>query len=317
MADPPELLYEDEHIQLLHQDGSSDFTLATFSNYGFRADGATLWGKRFCEKENIETYGFVAKSNNWFPTAAMSGLLRSDLFRSTKPVLTYGHSLGGYAALKFSAALNATGVVACAPQFSINPDSVPEDRRFVHHFDESLHRNMDIASSDVAGNVIIVYDPYDREDAYEVSRIREHYVGSTMTQLWIPNIGHSIMDVFRDRELVLSVLKSSLDGSSIVSHAHLARRLKKVSHSYGYCLAERVLHHKRPQLAMSVLDAVMRNAGPFPHEVLAARYAEIRSRAYFAMDIMPEALAQSELAMRLAPQNPRFRTWHAQCRLSG
>jgi hypothetical protein len=316
MPSPPKLLYEDDHVQLLYQNGPSSFTLATFSNYGFKADGATLWGQRLIERENIETYGFVAKANNWFPKDAMASLLQSGVFRPSKPVVTYGHSQGGYAALKYSASLGATGVVACAPQFSINPASVPKDRRFSHHFSESLHQDMDIEASDIAGNVVVVYDPYDCEDAYEVNRILERYIGSTMKQLWITNIGHSIMEVLRDRDLLLSVFDASLCASQLLSVFNSARKLKKSSHSYGYCLAARVLDHNRPRLTLAILDIVLRNAGSFTHSAPAARYAELRSKAYVAMRMIPEALHQSEMAMRLQPQNPRFVAWHEQCLLA-
>lgn len=291
-------------------EGSSPFLLATFSNYGFASNGRSLWGSRLCEAEDIDTVGFVAKTNNWFPRCSMRRIIQAGMVNVKKPLITYGHSQGGYGALKYASALDAKAVIACAPQYSINPSSTPKDRRFSHHFNPLLHDGMDIGAEDLAGSILLIYDPLDAEDTYQADKILSKCHTADVRRLPVFNVGHSIMDVMRSRELFFLVHEAVLDGRDTSTAFHLAKSLKKGSFSYGYRVAERLLSQRKPALAVGVLEAVLRNAGNVIDPASRARQAFLRSNAFRAMNMLSNAVSEAEIATRTEPSNVRFAEWY-------
>ena len=63
------------------------------------------------------------------PAARQPGTAARAAVPEGARVMTYGSSMGGYAALRFARALRADAILALSPQYSIDPAVVPwEDR---------------------------------------------------------------------------------------------------------------------------------------------------------------------------------------------
>jgi hypothetical protein len=118
----------------------------------------------------------MPKGPNWYPARDMRSAIAEIspyLARFTGSLYT-GSRWALYAALKYSKALGATHVLAFSPQYSIDPTDVGSvDRRFLSSFRSELHQGMAIKAGDVQGDVYIFYDPYDVEDRFHVSLIRQ------------------------------------------------------------------------------------------------------------------------------------------------
>ncbi|MEJ0047638.1 MAG: hypothetical protein WDN04_17090 [Rhodospirillales bacterium] len=99
---------------------------------------------------------------------ALSNLLQGRFPRR----ILYGHSQGGYAAIKFSRALGATTVLAFSPQYSIDRRLIA-DERVNKYYTGQRHAGMWPEPRDTAGSIFLFYDPYDAADTAHANRIGE------------------------------------------------------------------------------------------------------------------------------------------------
>lgn len=138
-----------------------------------QANGSRYWGQRFCEKADITALGFISRRPNWFPAASMAkaSVAVAPILRRASERILYGHSQGGYAALRYRRLLDADVAIAFCPQISIDPRTVPFDGRFARHFAPSLHEEMEIAPEHAAGRAYLFYDPFHAVDRQHAERI--------------------------------------------------------------------------------------------------------------------------------------------------
>ena len=171
------LIFSDENLEVFHRPGSSTYVLATFNEMEMQANGSRFWGQRFCEKADITALGFISRRPNWFPAASMAkaSVAVAPILRQASERILYGHSQGGYAALRYRRLLDADVAIAFCPQISIDPRTVPFDGRFTRHFAPSLHEDMEIAPEHAAGRAYVFHDPFhavDREHAERIAALQ-------------------------------------------------------------------------------------------------------------------------------------------------
>lgn len=200
------LIYSDENLEVIHRPGASPYLLVTFNEMEIQANGSRFWGQRFCEKADIAALGFISRRPNWFPAASVVKAVEATapILRSARERILYGHSQGGYAALRYRRRFNATTAIAFCPQVSIDPKSVPYDNRFLRHFSPGLHANMGITPDHAAGRAFIFYDPFHAVDRRHAERIailqaETHLLPVHMT-------GHGTVRVFTGTERALSLI---------------------------------------------------------------------------------------------------------------
>ncbi|BBF80041.1 glycosyltransferase family 2 protein [Asticcacaulis excentricus] len=172
---PVQFLYEDEHLKLMAAPASSGLLVITFGDML-----ASIDGNRFCADTPLATLGlsamgFVAKTPNWYPADSVRrGIDAASAFlnRYGERVL-YGGSMGGYAAIRYSAALKANAVLAFCPQWSIDPDEYSGPPQAYERFFFPALKGMGIAPQHIAGNVFVFHDPKNEIDSYHFQRIAE------------------------------------------------------------------------------------------------------------------------------------------------
>jgi hypothetical protein len=173
--------------QLFFRPGRSDYTLVTFNDRGMVADGKTFWAQALADRLDINCYGIVSKGPNWFPFEPTGQLL--NLVKSDGPVVTYGHSMGGYGAIKFSRILNAEVALAFCPQYSISPnDNDGQDRRYAAYYRDKLHRNMRISPTDIDGRIFLFLDSRSRLDLLNARNISRLHLANIVD---VPYTNHS------------------------------------------------------------------------------------------------------------------------------
>lgn len=219
------LIYSDENLEVIHRPGSSPFLLVTFNEMEIQANGSRYWGQRFCEKTDIAALGIISRRPNWFPAASIVRAVdaAAPILKAAPERILYGHSQGGYAALRYRRRFNATTAIAFCPQVSIDPRSVPYDNRFQRHFSPELHANMGISPDQAAGRAFIFYDPFHAIDRRHAERIAElqqetHLVPVHMT-------GHGTVRVFSTTERAVALIRACRmnDRARLGTLARLAR----------------------------------------------------------------------------------------------
>lgn len=110
-----------------------DVVFVTFESYADeRVADRAGYGEHFLHTRGFTAYHFLPRSNAWYQYAEMADALasvRADL-PPGKRILTYGMSMGGYAAFRFAEPLGAHGVIAFSPQYSIDPALIGWEQRW-------------------------------------------------------------------------------------------------------------------------------------------------------------------------------------------
>jgi hypothetical protein len=94
------LIYEDDDCVVIHQSGRSKFSVVSFASLNDRPNGLWFWGQAATAKLDIDSIGLVAKSPHWYPREVIQRAASAIKARSQSTSIGYGHSMGGYGALR-------------------------------------------------------------------------------------------------------------------------------------------------------------------------------------------------------------------------
>jgi hypothetical protein len=206
------LVFSDDNLEVIYRSGSSPYLLVTFNEMGMRANGSRFWGQRFCEKADISALGFMSRRPNWFPATSIVKAVKAaaPILRAASQRILYGHSQGGYAALRYRKRFNADVAIAFCPQISINPKAIPFDGRFARHFSPDLHTGMGIAPDHAAGQAYVFFDPFhavDRQHAVRIAKLQEK---TNLVPVYMT--GHGTVRVFTGTARALSLIDACRGG---------------------------------------------------------------------------------------------------------
>lgn len=184
-------------ITVVKQEFETDDVFVTFNEFGFVSHGDRFWGDEFFRKCGFSSVGIVTSIPNWYPEKDMQAALPAiRAVTQGRRVITYGHSQGGYGALKFSRALDAHSAIAFCPQYSIDPDDVGlQDKRFSRHFKSGASGGKKIISSDLCSNNYLIYDRGNKLDDYNASMIAS--IGE-VDRVLVPFTGHETVRIIAE-----------------------------------------------------------------------------------------------------------------------
>ncbi len=194
-------------------------------------------------------------TNRWYQTPDIEEVLECvrRIAARFERRITYGASMGGYAALRYAAALDADSAIAMAPQWSLNPRAPPFETRWANDFrtHPGFRDDMDERLKGARG-AVIAYDPYYRDarhvDQYRRSRPDFDYLA-------LPFTGHFPAGLLLDTGLLADTVMLICDTPKI-DVADLRRRFRQErrrSASYWFGLADAASRHGHHKLS---LDAV-------------------------------------------------------------
>lgn len=123
--------------------------------------------------------------NDWYlndETAALEAAMAPVRARFAR-AHALGFSMGGYAALRLSAALGLDRAIAVSPQYTLDPSVVPQDRRYSerHTFRAALGDLARHARPGLQG--VVVFDPFRPLDRIHATLIRSHLPGMHLAPL--------------------------------------------------------------------------------------------------------------------------------------
>ena len=145
---------------------STDKLVITFYHYAnARSTNVSGFGEEFFLRRNIDAVHFIPAQNNWYQYDELphAAALVRKIAEQYRKVVTYGSSMGGYAAIRFGRAVGASEALALSPQFSIDPLVTPFEQRWAPHsarISFALERSW---REQFVPRAYVVYDPYDRD----------------------------------------------------------------------------------------------------------------------------------------------------------
>lgn len=248
----PDVVYRSQHLLVKVAQRGSTSCVVTFDSYTDITDlDRPAFGETFFANHRISTVHVVNGRNRWYhepdwreaiaaARAAVAGYAR---------VVTYGSSMGGYAALRFADHIGATAALVLSPQYSRDPRKAPFERRWREHRREKwLPELSGPLPADVPA--VVAYDPMMRVERLHLQRIaREMRVDA----LALPHAGHASAAFLSEcgllTEFVLSVVGGTADLAAI---RRRARTRRKSSLHYLMALSYAAVGRGRNEVALAL-----------------------------------------------------------------
>jgi tetratricopeptide (TPR) repeat protein len=221
------VIYRDREILVIHKPGSSGHSLVTFSDLTFRPAGTAFWGDEAATKLGLDTIGFVARRENWFPRASMEAAAPAVRALLKPRSVAYGYSMGAHGALKHAALLGVGSAIAVSPQVSIVPAEVPWDSRFHRFHRPAANHGMRITAADLAPFSAVLADPYDTIDWRHAHLTAE---AGAAHLLRAPLSGHAAIWLLARTETLDAMLAAALASDATAMRAVLRDRRAKSPH---------------------------------------------------------------------------------------
>ena len=217
-------------------------------------------GEDFLFDEGFDVVSVKPRSNLWFQDLSQHDLAAAIAPLGYEEVLTYGSSMGGYAAAYFAGAVGAVRAVLFSPQFSIHPDVSPWDLRWKDYWSLPFSHAPIARAEDADTRYVILYDPW-TPDGRHAELISAAVGEANVTHVRVPFSGHETVATLREAgvlsKLVLAYLR---DPSQAPAYVSALRRGRKATWSQAYHLYFRALSQRRRVANRDLAAEVLRRA---------------------------------------------------------
>lgn len=218
--------------------------IVTFDNYGighgFDRPG---FGQEFLRQSGVSALHVMGCQEDWYQYPEMAEAMAAARAATVGAdrVMTYGSSMGGYAAIRFADAVRAHAVLALSPQYSIDPQKMPSETRWL----QDSHRITWLPEVDgriiCRARPVVVFDPL--EDGHQVTRIQGDI---DIRQVALPYVSHPATTYLAETGLLKPLVLQALSGDfEHIAFGREARRRRGASSFYLSNLAMRQPAHRR------------------------------------------------------------------------
>jgi hypothetical protein len=252
------------------------------------------FGEHFLQSRGIDAIHVLSRENDWYQypemTQAMAAVHAAT--RGYDRVVTYGSSMGAYAAIRLAGLVGADVALALSPQYSIDPSVAG----FEHRWRESGRRFRPVWERSLSfpnlREAYVVYDPIDL-DRRHVSLLKRQFA---FTPVPLAHAGHTVSGYLQEvgmlQSAVLAVCRGAFDPAPFIAEAWERRER---SPQYFLTLGERASRRRRRVAMMQrALDLAPRNIG-----CLSRLGMELGAAGRFS-----EALTLHRRALAIEPAHP-------------
>jgi tetratricopeptide (TPR) repeat protein len=296
---PEELFRSADLVVRKVGDHGKSCCVVTFDSFtDFRALDRTGFGEGFLDGAGVDAIHIIPRENAWYQHPEMLDAMACvhAATRDYARIVSYGSSMGGYAALRFAGVAGANTALALSPQYSIDPALVPWEDRWLEpgkHFRpvwEGVLPFPDLPEAYVA------YDPRNI-DRKHIALLARHM---RFEPIQLPQGGHPVTGFLAEtgmlKTLILSICRNTFDCGAFVAEV-AARRTQ--SAQYFITLADGLAwwrYDKRLALIRRAVDLAPDSATSVRRLAIELRYA----RHY------DEAIAMHKRSLELAPDHPNM-----------
>lgn len=240
-----ELFRSERLLVRAHGVDGADRCVVSFDNHGSGGDlDAPGFGERFFVDRGIPVVVVRGHGNHWYQYADVAAALAAvrDGVAAYRRVMTYGSSMGGYAALRFADAAGANACLALSPQYTNNPAVAPWERRWEQDATTIPWREEIDAVLRCGCRPVVVYDPSgpDRRHAEMIA------AAVPVTAVPIRHAGHPVATYLAAAGLLEPLVTATLDGTlDADAFAVEARRRRAGNAVYRSELARLQPPHRR------------------------------------------------------------------------
>ncbi len=276
-----------------------------FVTFGSYTNDASLdragFAEEFLRDEGIDAIHVINHDNLWYQYPEIEDVLRvvrgatADYDR----VITYGSSMGGYAALRFGHVCRADTGIAISPQYSLDPRVVPFENRWQADvariaFNEHSYVPMP--------HQFIFYDSRMATDRQHFEKFAE--AGGDPVGVAIPYAGHPVGPILLETGVLKQAVRAVIDGSFVPHELQRQVRDRRRLSQHHFFMLSRRAEERRPKLAIAFLR---RAAAIEPESHIASELAAALDRQGDHDEAGPLHLA----AIERVPGNVRARINYA------
>ncbi|WP_375288770.1 alpha/beta hydrolase [Sphingomonas sp.] len=254
--------------------------IVTFESHMMdRPEGRRGFAEVFLATRGISAIHVLARGNHWYQypgtPAALAAISAALADSRARRIVTYGSSMGAYAAVRFASAVRATGVLAMSPQYSINRDVVPEEQRWQDEARDIVWQDGLEDTIRSCTPTVVVFDPRD-PDALQVARIA---ADTPIEAIPVRYAGHPSTAFLVQQRLVEPLLRSLLQKTFDPAEARrTVETALKGSPAYLAGLARHQPPH-RIGLAVRLARKALEIAAPADHPLFQNELGKLLSRA--------------------------------------
>ena len=183
----PHIILSNEHCKITYSDRSSIQLVITFNSMGQTLEDE--FGRNFFKNKKISQINIACAPKDFFQSLSLNQFETciSPISEKYTELITYGTSLGGYAAIYFGSKLNAR-TLAIAPRFP--PHSYMKGKRSYSPDTKISHVDL-LHLPEQKNHILTVYDPEDDTDASFVSQFLKERPNTNFIKL--NKAGHYIL----------------------------------------------------------------------------------------------------------------------------
>lgn len=218
------------------------------------------WGFKVLTRDmEASVLGVMATKRNWFRHDfvhdAFDALRDQGFFAQFDEILFYGASMGAFGALVFSQCAPGAHVLAIAPQSTLDPAVLPDDRwGWTRKLDWS-GRYADAAGAlQTAGQVYVVSDPYFDADRAHVERLS----APNMTMLRTPFMQHQLPNALAKMDMLKPLLMAAVQGKLEPAHFYRLFRARRDLPRFQHDLLMEAERRGKTRLAIRVCEYALK-----------------------------------------------------------
>jgi tetratricopeptide (TPR) repeat protein len=333
LSQPPRItLFLSDNLKVTYvPTGAVDRLVVTFASWVDAPEKERSgFAQEFLIRRGISAVHVTCAGNDWYQypemDAAMAAAARARL--SFERCYTYGLSMGGYAAIRFSGLVQAETAIAVSPQFAIDPRQPPFDTRWAKDAARVRFIHGDPWAG-VRARVVAIYD----NRGIDLRHIMLYRRFVRLFEIGLPYSGHNparfLVDLGLFQNLIAGLLGDRFDAAQF---RQTFREKRKGSADYFFNLSRAARHLPR---SLALIDHALQLRPRHPHYVAARantllamgrpveaeatlreviRFAPEESWLHHALAIalrrqgrLDNAVQEAELAVRLAPAEPEHR----------
>ncbi|OWK28438.1 hypothetical protein [Sphingomonas dokdonensis] len=208
------------------------------------------FGEEFLASIGIDAIHVINRHNRWYQHPERDAALATvaAAARDYARVITYGSSMGGYAALRYAQACGAQAAIGLSPQFSVDPRIVPWETRWQADVARTRFAERDYAG---APEGYVVFDPCLALDARHAAMI---VAASGATAIPIPFGGHPVGPLLVETGALQAAIRAIVAGTfNPAEMRRHVRRERRRSQHHHFVLA-RHCAPRHPETALRLLE---------------------------------------------------------------
>jgi acetyl esterase/lipase len=270
---------------------SQRILVVTFTEWNSTTLEGTGFGGTFLLKNGFDVIAVKSKRFMWyqdFPEEGIQNLItKIELFNPCR-LVTYGSSMGGYAAIFFAKRLSADAAISLSPQFDITKSW---DLRWSGYLSDEMKE-----FSDTDGKCVytIIFDPFSL-DAIDVKEYRKVIRHRNLCLIAVPFTGHPSSRPLQQVGMLKEIVLPGIRGTQRVLAIRDIRQACRTTEAYRMNFTLQNKRRYRPRIASRMIGKLIEE---FP---LNSEYRRIASEIASDLRDHVTALSQAAMGSALAP----------------